>query len=102
MRNQNTVTKSENKVLFPLGQIFLTIGAQDALEEACQLPNEFLVKHQKGEWGLVSEDAVKENDLSVKEGFQILSAYKPSKHEKIWIITEANRESTTLLLPEEY
>ncbi len=83
--------------MFPLGQIFLTIGAQYVLEEASQLQNEFLVKHQKGEWGLVSEDAAKENDLSVEEDFQILSAYKTSKNKKIWIITKANRESTTLL-----
>ena len=102
MQNNITATKTPNKVLFPLGQIFMTIGVQYALEQANQLPNEFLIKHQAGDWGLVGKEDWKENELSVIEGFRILSAYKTSKGEKIWIITEANRESTTLLLPEEY
>lgn len=102
MQNQNTATKSENKVLFPLGQIFLTIGAQDALEESNQLPNEYLARHQSGNWGLVCEDDRKENELSLKEGFRILSAYKLDSDVKIWVITEADRSSSCLILPEEY
>ncbi len=102
MQNQNTVTKTENKVLFSLGQIFLTIGAREALEDSNQLPNEFLAKHQAGDWGLVCEDDRKENDFSLNENLRILSAYKTSLGEKIWIITEADRSSTTLLLPSEY
>ncbi len=102
MQSQNTITKPENKVLFPLGKIFLTIGAQEALEESNQTPNEFLAKHQSGNWGLVCEDDKQENELSVNEGFRILSSYKTSKDVKLWLITEADRSSTTLLLPEEY
>jgi hypothetical protein len=102
MQNQNTITKSQNKVLFPLGQIFLTVGAREALEESNQLPNEFLQKHQSGDWGLICDDDKKENELSLKEGFRILSAYKTSKGEKLWIITEADKSSTTCLLPSEY
>jgi hypothetical protein len=102
MQNQNTITKSENKVLFDLGQTFITVGAQVALDESNQLPNEFLSRHVSGDWGIVCEDDRKENELSVKEGFRILSAYKTKLDEKIWIITEADRSSTTILLPEEY
>ena len=47
-------------------------------------------------------DDAKENELSVKEGFHILSAYKTKKDVKIWIITEADRSATTILLPSEY
>ncbi len=73
MQNQNTITKTENKVLFSLGQIFLTIGAREALAESNQLPNEFLAKHQLGDWGLICEDDKKENELSIKEEFRILT-----------------------------
>ena len=101
-RRKLETLNEQNKVLFPLGQIFLTVGAQDALEESNQLPNEFLARHQTGDWGLVCADNRRENDLSVKESFRILSTYKTSEGEKLWIITEADRSSTTILLPEEY
>ncbi len=88
--------------LFPLGETVMTIGAKETLAESNQLPNEFLAKHQNGDWGDVCENDWRENDLSVKEGFGILSAYKTIKGDKIWIITEADRSSTTILLPNEY
>lgn len=102
MQNQNTITKKENKVLFSLGQIFLTVGAREALEEANQNAMEFLAKHSTGNWGDVCEDDRKENELSLKEGFRILSSYKTKLGEKIWVITEADRSSSTILLPEDY
>ncbi len=102
MQTNNTTTKTQNKVLFSLGQIFLTIEAREALEESNQMPNEFLAKHQAGNWGLICEDDKRENELSIKEGYRILSSYKTLKGEKIWIITEADRSSSCLLLPEEY
>ncbi len=95
------VTLSE-KPLFPLGQTVMTIGAREALEESNQLPMEFLAKHQSGDWGIVGKEDAQENELSVKEGFRILSAYKTTLGIKIWIITEADRSSTTILLPSEY
>jgi hypothetical protein len=102
MQNQNTITKTENKVLFDLGQTFMTMGAREALEESNQTASEFLERHLSGDWGIVCEDDKNENELSVKESFRILSAYKTEKGEKLWIITEANRVSTTILLPCEY
>jgi len=102
MQNNNTITQTQNKVLFPLGQIFLTVGAQNALEKSHQLPNEFLAKHQTGDWGMVCEDDRKENERAVTEGFRILSVYKTEKGEKLWIITEADRSSSTILKPDEY
>ncbi|MBA3600984.1 MAG: hypothetical protein H0W45_07025 [Acidobacteria bacterium] len=88
--------------MFPLGEVYLTIGAREALEESNQTPNEFLAKHQSGDWGIIGKEDWKENDFSVKVGFRILSAYKTSQDEKLWIITEADRSSTTILLPSEY
>jgi hypothetical protein len=82
--------------------MYLTVGAKEALTESNQQPNEFLARHQNGDWGIVGKEDAKENELSVKEGFRILSAYRTAKGVKIWIITEADRSSTTILLPEEY
>ena len=95
-------TLNEKKILFPLGQIFLTVGAREALEESGEQPFEFLLRHQTGDWGIVGKEDWEENELSVKEDFRILSAYKTAKDVKIWLITEADRSSTTILLPEEY
>jgi len=93
---------NESKVLFPLGNVYLTIGAREALEESNQTATEFLAKHQSGDYGDICEDDKRENELSVKEGFRILSSYRTSQNVKIWVITEADRTSTTLLEPNEY
>jgi len=93
---------NESKILFQLGKTVMTHGAKEALEESSQQPNEFLARHQSGDWGIVCEDDRRENELSVKEGFRILSSFRTSKNVKIWCITEACRSSTTILLPEEY
>lgn len=100
--NNTTTTTIENKVLFSLGNIYLTPGAQEALAESSEHPIIFLAKHQSGDFGEVCEDDRRENELSIKEGFRILSSYKTNLGEKIWIITEADRSSTTILLPDEY
>ncbi len=92
----------QSPVLFPLGEVYLTIGAREALEESNQTPNEFLAKHQSGNYGDICKDDWEENELSVKEGFRILSSYKTSKDVKLWLIAEADRSATTLLLPEDY
>lgn len=89
--------------LFALGQIVSTPGALDALQEAGINGLELLRRHVIGDWGDLSEDDKRENDLSVKEGFRILSAYLlPRTGVKLWIITEADRSATTFLLPSEY
>ncbi|MCA1637453.1 MAG: hypothetical protein LC768_03820 [Acidobacteria bacterium] len=85
-----------------MGATYLTVGAKEALTEANQLPGEFLARHQKGDWGDVCEYDKRENELLVKEGFRILSAYRTARDVKLWVITEADRSSTTVLLPDEY
>ncbi len=59
-------------------------------------------RHQAGDWGDVSEDDRSENDLSLKEGFRLLSVYHAQNGTKFWLITEADRSVTTVLLPEDY
>jgi hypothetical protein len=87
---------------FPLGRVVATPGALRALDEANQNPFEFLAQHQAGDWGELCEEDKRENEFSVRNGFRILSAYRTRNNTKIWVITEADRSVTTLLLPEEY
>ncbi len=87
---------------FPLGRTVATPGALDALKEAGESPAYYLDRHITGDWGDVPPEDAQENELSLKEGFRILSAYTLSTGVKIWVITEADRSSTTILLPEEY
>ena len=91
------------KPLFSLGQTVSTPGALEALKAEGSNGLEFLSRHVSGDWGDLCEDDRRENDLSVKEGFRILSAYRlPCTGVKLWIITEADRSATTFLLPSEY
>ena len=89
-------------MLFPLGQIVATPRALLALEHAEQQAAEFLDRHATGDWGELDEEDKKTNERSLLEGLRILSAYMTTAGEKLWIITEADRSVTTLLLPREY
>ena len=88
--------------LFPLGCIVATPGALDALARANQSPQEFLNRHVTGDWGELGDEDKAENNYSLKHGFRILSSYKTTAGEKLWLITESDRSLTTLLQPEEY
>lgn len=87
---------------FNLGQVLATPGALEALEEAATRPSALLMRHQSGDWGDVPPEDAAENELSLIQGFRILSAYTLSTGVRMWIITEADRSATTLLLPSEY
>ena len=65
-------------IRFPLGRVVATPGALSALEKAEQLPAEFLDRHVNGDWGEVPDADKQENELSVEQGFRILSAYTTS------------------------
>ena len=87
---------------FALGQIVMTPGAASAFAAISERPFPFLARHQQGDWGEVSLEDAAENNFSVTHGFRILSAYAPRDGTRIWILTEADRSATTLLLPDEY
>ncbi len=88
--------------LFELGRIVATPGALEVLEQAGLSPASLLQRHASGDWGEVPPADARENRLSVKRGFRLLSSYPLGDGRKVWIITEADRSSTCLLLPEEY
>lgn len=88
--------------LFPEGQIVATPGALALLEQAKKSPLEFLSRHLRGDWGDLCQEDKTENEVSLKYGFRLLSSYQVTETGKLWIITEADRSVTTLLLPADY
>jgi hypothetical protein len=87
---------------FPLGDIVATRGALDALRRAAQPPLLFVLRHLRGDWGELSPADWALNDGAVEDGGRILSAYRTALGERLWVITEADRRASTLLLPDEY
>jgi hypothetical protein len=88
---------------FPLGRVVATPGAIAAMQEAGVAPADLLRRHVSGDWGDVRAEDAAENDLSVREGFRILSSYTlDGTDAHIWLLTERDRTVTTFLLPEEY
>jgi len=88
--------------LFSLGQIVATPGALEVLDRYAINAVDLIVRHQSGDWGNVPPGDAEENLRSVENGCRILSSYPISDDQNLWIITEADRSVTTLLLPEEY
>lgn len=85
---------------FPLGRLLTTCGALEQLNS--EDVQQALRRHVSGDWGELSVEDWKENELSLREGFRLLSAYQDRQGTPFWIITESNRSITTVLLPEEY
>lgn len=103
MRQNSSNTRQHSTIArFALGQTYITPGAEEALMIAGQTGIEFLRRHISNDWGEVSDEDARENELSLRQGFRLLSAYRTAKGQKLWIITEADRSATTILTPDEY
>ena len=87
---------------FALGQVVATPGALAALAQSGQTPEALLARHAGSDWGDVDEHDRRENNRSLTQGLRLLSVYALPGGTKVWIITEADRSATTLLLPDEY
>ncbi len=91
------------KPLFTLGHVVATPGALAAIGVSGDDLSTYLRRHQSGDWGEIDAHDRKENKLALEQGFRLMSVYTLSiTGAKIWIITEADRSSTCILLPEEY
>jgi len=90
------------EVLFNLGRVLATPGARDALRRNHSGAWTYLSRHVTGDWGELDRADAVENALSLREGFRLLSAYALPDGTRLWVITEADRSATTLLLPNEY
>ena len=103
-RQQFNETKEPNMITqrLQLGQVVATPGAIEALKKAQQTASHFINRHLSGDWGESCEENRQLNDEAVENGDRVLSSYILSTGEKLWIITEADRSSTCLLLPSEY
>ena len=88
-------------VTLTLGRVVATPGALKVLDASEEDPLSLLSRHCSGDWGELDAHDRKENERSLKHGWRVLSSY-PVGERKIWIITEADRSVTTILLPEEY
>ena len=93
---------SPTRIRFRLGQIVATPGAVDLMHAYPADVTDALARHSRGDWGDVGPEDARENERSLAQGWRLLSAYTTRAGVKAWIITEADRSATTLLLPEEY
>ena len=105
MKNQKgditmaTTSMEQSKPCFPLGRLLITPGAQAAFssEEVFSA----VARHRQGDWGTLCKEDCRRNNSALRNGGRIFSAYQYHE-EKLWIITEADRSVTTILLPHEY
>ena len=87
-------------MLFNPGNICMTPGAQDLAEQGLGLLV-YVKRHLSGDWGDLCEEDKAENAFSLQHSYRLMSSY-PTPLGKLWLITEADRSSTTILLPSEY
>ena len=88
---------------FELGAVVATTALQEKLgDKAHRLLPKIIARHSAGDWGDVCDEDAKINEAALKNDCQIMSVYKIDDSLSVWAITEADRSSTTLLLPEDY
>lgn len=87
--------------MFHLGQVGITEGAVEALDRTNIMATSILQRHVMGDWGDVTDQDRKSNDLALEMGGRILSSYRLPDHTEIWVTTEPDRSTTTVLLPGE-
>jgi hypothetical protein len=87
--------------LFTLGRTLATPAARDELSELNYSPLDLLRRHMSGDWSEMAEEDQQSNREAITEGSRVFSAYT-IQGTKFWVITEADRSSTTILLPSEY
>ena len=84
----------------PLGQVFITRNAKARIPPEDVHPA--IARHKSGDWGEVSDEGWRKNDLAAREGARVTSVHFASNGVEFWIITEGHRLMTTVLLPEDY
>jgi hypothetical protein len=85
----------------PLGRVVATPGALKLLSEIGEDPFGYITRHAAGDWGELCAFDRRQNEIALREGLRVLSSY-PVGRECVWVITEADRSVTTILLPEDY
>jgi hypothetical protein len=92
--------ETKTKTKFSLGHL---VATPNALKTICREDMDDAVRrHAAGDWGECVREDWNENEFSLKEGFRLFSVYRDRNGVKFWVITEADRSATTVLLPEDY
>ena len=91
---------NNSELKFNPGRIMITTNCFNTI--ASDETARGLARHLAGDWGEVCPEDWQENELSLKEGFRLMSVFTTAAGVKFWIITEWDRSSTTILLPEDY
>ncbi|NKA72386.1 plasmid related protein [Ralstonia solanacearum] len=86
----------------PLGHLLATPAAVAVLATADVSIFKLLNRHARGDWGDLSDEDRQQNDQAAVTAQRVLSSYLLGNGRKVWIITEADRAMTTVLLPEDY
>jgi hypothetical protein len=94
------MTSTTNNRRVKLGTTVITRGANEALNPEDVL--HAMARHERCDWGEVCEEDRRANDEALVEGTRLLSAYRDGNGTRFWVITEADRSATTVLLPDEY
>ena len=95
-----TIVAKSKPMRFRMGRLAITPNAKDQL-----LPVEVadaLCRHAEGDWGDVCEEDRQSNEEALHTNLRLFSVYHSSKERKFWVITEADRSATTILMPEDY
>lgn len=89
--------------LFPLGLIAVTPGVLDLFDRTGTNADALLRRHGSGDWGVVCAADARSNDLALTNRTRLLSAYElGDSRELVWIVTEADRRATIIMLASEY
>lgn len=84
----------------PLGQTVATPAALGVLSRTDIVTA--LRRHAAGDWGEVDDEDRAANDDALTTGGRLLSVYRSANGTAFWVVTEADRSVTTVLLPEDY
>ena len=85
----------------PLGRVLATPGALRLLRQTAGNPAYYLSRHAAGDWGDLCAFDRRQNEVALRDGYRVFISYDV-RAGRVWVITEADRSVTTILLPEEY
>ena len=88
--------------LFALGSLRLSGKVHWLASKGLIDPLPYVQRHVRGDWGDVDREDWEANEASLREGLHLFSVYHDRNGVKFWVITEADRSATTVLLPEDY
>jgi hypothetical protein len=93
-------SEGRRTIQVPLGRVVITAHAKAVLDAPSVL--QAITRHQSGDWGEVDTADWRENEFSLTRNLRLLSVYRDTSGRKFYVITEADRSSTCVLLPEDY